>query len=110
MSCDELAGRAHFQPSVRVVVVVVLNSASDQSKNSLGVRQQRHLDVVALQRLHEGLGDAIALRALDRREAGLQAKLAGEDLGVLRDVGRAIIGQHLDNRRRAVWTCPMPRG
>jgi len=87
---------------VRVVVVVVLNLASDHSENGLGIWQRRHLDVVALQRLHEGHRDAVALRALDRREAGLQVKLAGEDLRVLRDVRRAIIYQHLDDRRCAV--------
>ena len=42
--------------------------------------------------------------ALNRREAGLRAQLPSEDLRVLRDVGRAIVGQHLDDRRRKV--CP----
>jgi hypothetical protein len=53
------------------VGVVVLDPASDQSENGLGIWQRRHLDVVALQRFHESLRDAVALRALDRREAGL---------------------------------------
>ena len=90
--------------------VVVLEPVGEQREGGDRIRQRCDMDVVALQRFHESLRDAIALRALHRRVAGLQAKLAGEDLGVLRDVGRAIIGQHLDNRRRAVWTCPMPRG
>lgn len=45
-------------------------------------------------------GGAIALRALDRREAGLQAQLADEDLRLLRDVGRVVVGQHLNDRQR----------
>lgn len=83
-----------------MAVVVVLDPASDQSECGLGIRQRRHLDVVALQGLHEGFRDAVALRALHRREAGLQAELAGEDLCLLRDVWRAVVGQHLDQRRR----------
>ena len=66
------------------------------------VRQRRHLDAIALQCLHESLRDAIALRALSGREAGLQAQLPGEDLRVLYNVGRAIVSEHLDDRGRAV--------
>lgn len=38
---------------------------------------------------------------LHRCEAGFQAELAGKDLRLLRDVGRAVIGEHLDHRRGA---------
>lgn len=37
-----------------MVVVVVLDLPGDQSEDSSGIRQRRHMDVVALQRLHEG--------------------------------------------------------
>ncbi len=80
-----------------MVVVVVLDAASDQSENVLGIRQWRHVDVVALHRLHESLRYAVALRALGRCEAWVQTQLAGEDLHVLRDVGRPVVGQHLDD-------------
>lgn len=85
-----------------MVVVVVLDPTSNQSQNGLGIWQRRDLDVITLQRFHESLGDAVALRALDRCEAGFQAQLAGEDLRVLRDVGRAVVGQHLDDRQCAI--------
>jgi len=39
---------------------------------------------------------------LHRGEAGLQAELSGEDLRVPGDVRRAVVGQHLDDRRCAV--------
>ena len=37
-----------------MVVVVILDPASDQSNDCLGIRQRYHLDVIALQRLYEG--------------------------------------------------------
>ena len=50
---DELARRAHLQPGVRVVGVVVLEPRREQLEGSGGVRQRRDLDVVALQRADE---------------------------------------------------------
>ena len=91
MGSDELAGRAHLQPGVRVVGVVVLEPGREQLEGSGGVRQRGDLDVVALERADEGLGDAIALRARHRRKIGLEAELAGEDAGVLGGVGRAVV-------------------
>ena len=55
LSCNGLAGRAHLQPRVRVIVVVVLDPASDQSQNGLGIWQRRDVDAVALERLLECL-------------------------------------------------------
>ena len=46
------------------------------------------------------------LRASHRGEAGLQAELAGEDLRIPRDVRRAVVGQHVDDRRRTVCAEP----
>lgn len=54
------------------------------------------MDVVALEGVHEGLGDAVRLRAADGREARFQAQLAGEDAGIACGVSRAIVRQHLD--------------
>jgi len=83
LGLDELARRAHFEPGVGVVVVVVVEPGADQSEDRGGVRQGRDLDVVALEGVDEGLGDAIALWAPDGREAGLEAELASEDAGIL---------------------------
>ena len=46
-----------------------------------------------------GERQAIALRAFHRGEAGAQAELPGEDACVLRRVGSAVVGEHLDR----VW-------
>ena len=50
--------------------------------------------------------DAVALRDSHRGEAGLQAELAGEDLRIPCDVRRAVVGQHVDDRRRTVCAEP----
>lgn len=63
LSCDDRAGRAHLQPRVRAVPVLVLDPASGQAEDGLGIRQRRHMDVVALQCFHKSLGHAVVLRA-----------------------------------------------
>lgn len=69
-----------------MVFVMVLEPVADQSRNRFGIRQWRELDVIALEGLQESLRDPVALRASHRREAGLQADLAREDLGVPGDI------------------------
>ncbi len=50
-------GERIFSPEW-LVVVVICDPASDQSQDGLSVGRWRHLDVVALERLHECLRDA----------------------------------------------------
>ena len=49
MSGDELAGRAHLEPGVGVVGVVVLEPGWEQCEDDLGAGERGDLDVVALQ-------------------------------------------------------------
>ena len=60
MGRDELAWRAHLEPGVWVVGVVVLEPSGEQRERGDGVRQGRDLDVVPFQGLDEGLGHAVA--------------------------------------------------
>ena len=66
----ELGGRAHGQRGVWVDRVVVVDPSGDEPEERDGVGQRRDTDVVPAQRLHEGLGDAVALGGTDGREAG----------------------------------------
>ena len=51
-----------------------------------------------------GKRQAIALRALHLGEAGARTKLPGEDAGVPRRVGSAVVGEYLDRVRRLANT------
>ena len=62
------------------------------------------MHIIALERVHEGLRDAIALRALHGREARFQFELTGEDAGFPSRVGRAVVAEHFDRVRRLVST------
>lgn len=90
LSCDDLAGRAHSQPEVRLVFVVVFEQAHNQSESSLRIWQPRFLVAVTLERFHADLKGTLAVRTQYRRKAGLQTQLAAEDLCVHRDVSRLI--------------------
>ena len=63
MGASELAGRAHPEPGMRMVVVVVVEPSGDLVKRGPGVRHGADAQVVALQGLHEGFAHAIALGA-----------------------------------------------
>jgi hypothetical protein len=67
---DELTGRAHLQAAVRMDGVVVLEPFGEALEDGDGVLPWVHADMVALEGLHEGLLDAVALGAADGREAG----------------------------------------
>ncbi len=56
-----------------MVLVVILEPPGDLVESVGGTRQGCHADMVALEGPDEGLRDAVALRAGDRREAGQQA-------------------------------------
>lgn len=75
-----------------VVVVIVFDPISYQSQNGISIGQRIDAHIIALERFHEGFRHAVGLRAGDRREALLQAKLAGEDARFLRPVSAAIVG------------------
>ena len=74
----ELPGRAHAEPAVGVVVVVVGEPPVELSEHRDGVRQRVDANVVALERPDQGLGEAVALGTSDRGEAGLQAQRTGK--------------------------------
>ena len=50
-------------------LVVVDHPSVDGSQGGGGIRDRVHPNIVALEGLHERLGDAVAFRALDGREA-----------------------------------------
>jgi len=85
---------------VRVVFVIVLDPASDQLDDGFGIGQRVDLDVIALERVHEGLGHSVGLRASDGCEARIQPQLSGEGPGFAGRVGAAVVGEHLDRLRR----------
>lgn len=66
--------------------------------------------MTALQRFHEALGNAVALRAERRREARLPARWAGEDLCALRDIRKALVGKPVSDRRCATCASAMSDG
>jgi hypothetical protein len=55
----EFAGCLHPQPSVRMVLVVVLEPCCELAQQALGVVEFGEVHLVALERLHEGLGHAV---------------------------------------------------
>src|SRR5690349_3809844 len=67
-------------------LIQVVHPGRDCSESGLGARNRVHTDIVALERLHEGLGEAIALRALDRSEAGIQVQRESDVDGLGRRV------------------------
>src|SRR5438270_9126661 len=86
---------------MRVHGVVVPHPAIDQGESGSSIGDWVHPDVIALERLHQRLGHAIAFRAFDRGEAGHQVERQG---GLDRLVGnedRSVIGEPLHGMRRA---------
>lgn len=77
-------------------VVVVIHPGCEGSESGLGNRDRVHTDIVALERPHEDLGNAITLRALDRSEAGIEVQRESDVDGPSRGVDRAVVAQPLD--------------
>ena len=75
-----------------MVVAIILDPISYQSKNGFSIWQRIDAHIIALERFHESFRHAVGLRAGDRREAWLQTELAGKDARFLRRVRAAIIG------------------
>ena len=67
-----------MQAAVRMDGVVVLEPFGQALEDRDGVWPWVHADVVALEGLHEGLADAVALGAADGREAGDEVQGGGE--------------------------------
>src|SRR6266550_3095873 len=89
---------------MRVHGVVVPHPAIDQGESGSSIGDWVHPDVIALERLHQRLGHAVAFRAFDRGEAGHQVERQG---GLDRLVGsedRSVIGEPLHGMRRADLT------
>ena len=84
---------------MRVNGVVVLEPARQKPDDSLGIGQNGEAGVVALQRLHERLRDAIALRRAHGREGQAEAERGGGVSGLFCDVGAAVIREPLDRMR-----------
>src|SRR5438128_2160256 len=75
--------------------VVVLDSELDLRQRRGGVQDRTHSDVVALQGFDEGFGHAVALRALDRGDAGLDIECQGTVDRLLGGKDRAVVGEPL---------------
>ena len=90
-----------MQAAVRMDGVVVLEPFGQALEDGDGVLPWVHADVVALEGLHEGLADAVALGAADGREAGDEVQGGGEVDGLAGGVGGAVVGEPLDGVRGA---------
>lgn len=88
-------------------LVVILEPPFDSRQNRAGIRQRVDPDIVAFEGFDEGFCDAVALRALDRSEAGREIKRDSHIDGVGRSVDRAIVRQPLHGFRGA--ECSKPR-
>ncbi len=66
LGTDELARRAHAEPPVGMIFVVVGDPRAQAGEHGFGVRARLDMGVVTLERLHECLADAVALGAHGR--------------------------------------------
>ena len=86
--------------------VVVLEPGGDLLQDRDGVWPGVHTGVVALEGFDEGLADAVAFWAADRREARQEVQ-RGREVGRLRGcVGGAVVGEPLDGLRGAYGVEP----
>ena len=74
---------------MRVVVVVVLDPPGERCQRGECIAQRRDADVIAFERVHECLGDAVGLRAADRREARFEPELPCKGERLAGGIGRA---------------------
>ena len=80
---------------MRVHLVVVLEPAIELGQDRSGVGPGAEPDVIALEGLHEGLGDAVGLRAAHGREARHEADGVGERDRLVRGEAAAVVGEPL---------------
>src|SRR5882672_7942028 len=88
---SEFARRFHFQARVRVHLVEVLERGRQLSKNRWRIAQVHAAQVVAPEGIDEALSNAVALWAAHRCVDRLQAQRPGDALGVVSDVGAAVV-------------------
>lgn len=81
--------------------VVVGEAGGELLQDGDGVWARVHPDVVGLEGLREGLADAVAFRAADRREARDEVQRGREVHRLGRGVGRAVVREPLDRLRGA---------
>jgi hypothetical protein len=76
---------------MRVDVIVILELGWQLLEDGDGVWPWIHAGIIAFQGFDEGLADAVAFRATDRREAWNEVQGCGEVRGFGGDIGGAII-------------------
>lgn len=86
---------------MRVDVVLILEPGWQLLEDRGGVWPWVHAGIVAFQGFDEGLANAVAFRAADRREAWNKVQGCGEVRGFGGGIGGAIIGEPLDWKRGA---------
>lgn len=77
-------------------LVVVVDPALDGGQGSRRIGDRVHADMVALEGPDEGFGHAVALGALDGREAGREAECRGSVERLGGGIDRAVVGESLD--------------
>jgi hypothetical protein len=86
---------------MRVDIVVILEPGWQLLHDGDGIWPWVYAGIVALQGFDEGLADAVAFRASDRREAWNKVQRGCEIDGLNGGIGGTIISQSLDRRGRA---------
>ena len=81
---------------MRVDVIVILEPGWQLLEDGDGVWPLVDAGIIAFQGFDEGLADAVAFRATDRREAWNKVQGCGEVGGLGGGIGGAIIGEPLD--------------
>jgi hypothetical protein len=85
---------------VRVHLVLVFEPRIELGHDGGGVGRGIEPDVVALEGLHEGLGDAVGFRAAYRRGARHEADRMGEGERLVRREAAAVVGQPFHRLQR----------
>ena len=99
----ELARRSVTERLMRMNCIIVFEPAIELLHHRRGIRPRTDPRIVPLEGLHEGLGHAVRLRALNRRGARHQADQPCQCAGIGGDVGRAVVGQPLDRLWQLVY-------
>lgn len=86
---------------MRVGIIVILEPRWQLLEERNGVWPWVYAGIVTFQGFDEGLADAVAIRATDRRETWNKVQGYGEVRGFGGGIGGAIISQPLDRKRGA---------
>lgn len=90
--------------------VAIVDPPGDEPERRGGVGQEGEADTVPPQRLHERLGDAVALRRANGRETRHEAWGRGDAACILGGAAGPVVGRALDRARRAVGSESIPDG